>query len=156
MDIAPLSSTISSQTKTITTNEISTMKSRLQSVSGTSNTNEILTVLAIPVKVKHQFSIAGGGVLTPDSDNFHRFHRLRRIALWCCIISFILDISLGLTAFINCIRSKSFVGFSYSIDTLMDSLCTSFVSWHLMTTSVDDIRRRDRLACCVIGVDFFN
>jgi divalent metal cation (Fe/Co/Zn/Cd) transporter len=36
----------------------------------------------------------------------------------------------------------------------MDSLCTSFVSWHLIATSIDDVHRRDRLACCVIGALF--
>jgi divalent metal cation (Fe/Co/Zn/Cd) transporter len=82
------------------------------------------------------------------------FHRLRRIAFWSCIISFLFDIVLALTAFINCIRTKSFVGFSYSVHTFMDSLCTSFVSWHLIATSIDDVHRRDRLACCVIGALF--
>jgi divalent metal cation (Fe/Co/Zn/Cd) transporter len=89
-----------------------------------------------------------------DLINHEKFHRLRRIAFWLCVISFIFDITLGLTAFINCIRTKSFVGFSYSVHTFMDSLCTSFVSWHLMGTTIDDVHRRDRLACCVIGALF--
>jgi divalent metal cation (Fe/Co/Zn/Cd) transporter len=90
-----------------------------------------------------------GETINPD-----QFHRLRRIAFWSCIISFLFDIALGSTAFVNCIRTKSFVGFSYSVHTFMDSLCTSFVSWHLIATSIDDVHRRDRLACCVIGALF--
>ena len=86
--------------------------------------------------------------------NQEHFHRLRRIAFWSCIISFLFDITLGLTAFINCIRTKSFVGFSYSVHTFMDSLCTSFVSWHLLGRSINDVHRRDLLACCVIGALF--
>jgi divalent metal cation (Fe/Co/Zn/Cd) transporter len=83
-----------------------------------------------------------------------KFHRLRRLAFWMCVLSFIVDILLGTIAFLNCIRTKSFVGFSYSVHTFMDSLCTSFVSWHLMATSIVDVHRRDRLACCVIGALF--
>jgi divalent metal cation (Fe/Co/Zn/Cd) transporter len=89
-----------------------------------------------------------------DPIDYHRFQRLRRIAFWSCVISFIVDIALGLTAFINCIRTKSFVGFSYSVHTFMDSLCTSFVSWHLLAQAIDDSHCRDRLACCVIGALF--
>ena len=93
-------------------------------------------------------------IVNVDSINQEQFHRLRRIAFWTCAISFVVDIALGLTAFVNCIRTKSFVGFSYSVHTLMDSLCTSFVSWHLIATSIVDVHRRDRLACCVIGALF--
>ncbi|CAF1475124.1 unnamed protein product [Adineta steineri] len=89
-----------------------------------------------------------------DTIDHEKFQRLRRIAFWACVISFIFDITLGLTAFINCIRTKSFVGFSYSVHTFMDSLCTSFVSWHLMAKTTHDSRRRDILACCVIGALF--
>ncbi|CAF0959763.1 unnamed protein product [Rotaria sordida] len=83
-----------------------------------------------------------------------QFHRLRRIAFWSCIISFIFNIALGLTAYINCMRTKSFVGFSFSVHAFMDSLCASFVSWHLTATSIVDVHRRDKLACCVIGALF--
>ena len=83
-----------------------------------------------------------------------QFDRLRRFAFWACAVSFIVDIALGITAFINCLRTKSFVGFSYSVHTFMDSLCTGFVSWHLLATSIPDVQRRDRLACCVIGALF--
>ncbi|CAF0791246.1 unnamed protein product [Didymodactylos carnosus] len=107
-------------------------------------------------QASRQFSIlhTGRGLLGTDSLTYLKFHRLRRIAYLCCILSFIFDIILGVTAFVNCIRSKSFVGFSYSVDTLMDSLCIAFVSWHLSATSLNDMHRRDRLACCVIGALF--
>jgi divalent metal cation (Fe/Co/Zn/Cd) transporter len=150
-DISSSFSTVTPQTKN--TNELLALKKRSHN-SSTSSNNEILTVLSVPMKVSRQFSIQGGRILSTDSANYFHFHRLRRVAFWCCVISFLLDIGLGLTAFINCVRSKSFVGFSYSVDTLMDSLCTGFVSWHLMTTSVSDMHRRDRLACCVIGALF--
>jgi divalent metal cation (Fe/Co/Zn/Cd) transporter len=101
-----------------------------------------------------QLHIQTDNNLNTDSINSDRFHRLRRIAFWSCVISFIFDIALGLTAFVNCIRTKSFVGFSYSVHTFMDSLCTGFVSWHLMATTIHDCHRRDRLACCVIGALF--
>jgi divalent metal cation (Fe/Co/Zn/Cd) transporter len=149
-----ISSTTSSQTKIPIINEPILSRKRLHSPSTSSSPNEILTVLAEPMKASPQFSILGGGVLHSDSANFIHFHRLRRVAFWCCVVSFLLDIGLGLTAFINCIRSKSFVGFSYSVDTLMDSVCTGFVSWHLRATSVNDMHRRDRLVCCVIGALF--
>jgi divalent metal cation (Fe/Co/Zn/Cd) transporter len=151
-DISSSSSPVTSQIKM--TNEPSTMKNRVNHSSLSSSNNEILTVLSVPMKTSRQFSMQGGGVLNADSVNYLRFHRLRRVAFWCCVISFLLDIGLGLTAFINCVRSKSFVGFSYSVDTLMDSLCTGFVAWHLTTTSISDMHRRDRLACCVIGALF--
>lgn len=138
----------------IFTNDSSPTKGRSHYPSDSSTYNEILTVLAVPMKASRQFSMEGGGILKTDSLNYTHFHRLRRVALWCCVISFILDISLGLTAFINCVRSKSFVGFSYSVDTLMDSLCTGFVAWHLNTKTASDMHRRDRLACCVIGALF--
>lgn len=86
--------------------------------------------------------------------SLQQFHRLRRIAFWVCVISFIFDVGLGVTAFLNCLRTKSFVGFSYSVHTFMDSICTSFVSWHLLGRNVEDVHRRDRLACCVIGAMF--
>jgi divalent metal cation (Fe/Co/Zn/Cd) transporter len=148
---------LSSSTGTIprkNTNESLPKKRRSINPSASSMNNEILAVLAVPMKTAHHFSFQGGGVLNADSVNFVYFHRLRRCAFWCCIISFLFDIGLGLTAFINCVRSKTFVGFSYSVDTLMDSVCTGFVSWHLMTASVSDMHRRDRLACCVIGALF--
>lgn len=135
-------------------NESTAFKARTHHVSSSSNNNEVPRAVAVPIKMSRQFSFQGGGILTTDSANFLRFHRLRRLAVWCCVISFVLDIGLGLTAFINCIRSKSFVGFSYSVDTLMDSLCTGFVAWHLTTQTVSDMHRRDRLACCVIGALF--
>jgi divalent metal cation (Fe/Co/Zn/Cd) transporter len=93
-------------------------------------------------------------ILKTDSINSAQFHRLRRIAFWSCIISFIFDIILGLTAYINCVRTQSFVGFSYSVHTFMDSLCTSFVAWHLTGQTIKDTQRRDKLACCVIGALF--
>ncbi|UJR22787.1 hypothetical protein I4U23_025819 [Adineta vaga] len=93
-------------------------------------------------------------ILHLDTVNQKEFQRLRRIAFWSCIISFVVDIALGLTAFINCIRTESFVGFSYSVHTFMDSLCTSFVSWHLRGMTISDSQRRDTLACCVIGALF--
>jgi divalent metal cation (Fe/Co/Zn/Cd) transporter len=130
------------------------LKNRLHSQSTSSYNNDFLTVLSVPMQASRRFSIQSGGLLNPDPVNYQRFHRLRRLAFLCCVISFIFDIGLGLTAFINCVRSKTFVGFSYSVDTLMDSLCTGFVSWHLMTNSVSDMHRRDRLACCVIGALF--
>jgi divalent metal cation (Fe/Co/Zn/Cd) transporter len=150
-DISSSFSTATPQTKT--TNEVLALKKRSHHPSTSSN-NEILTVLSVPMKASRQFSVQSGRILNTDSANYFHFHRLRRVAFWCCVISFLLDIGLGLTAFINCVRSKSFVGFSYSVDTLMDSLCTGFVSWHLRTTSVSDMYRRDRLACCVIGALF--
>lgn len=101
-----------------------------------------------------QFPLQRGHSINSNTINPDRFHHLRRIAFWSCIISFVFDIALGLTAFVNCIRTKSFVGFSYSVHTFMDSLCTSFVSWHLIAKSINDVRRRDPLACCVIGALF--
>jgi divalent metal cation (Fe/Co/Zn/Cd) transporter len=106
------------------------------------------------MQLSRRFSNQSDPNLHNTSINHDRFHRLRRIALWSCIISFLFDITLGSTAFINCIRTKSFVGFSYSVHTFMDSLCTSFVAWHLIATSIDDVHRRDRLACSVIGALF--
>jgi hypothetical protein len=141
-------------TTDLTTNEPIEYQQRSHHASSSSNNNEVFRVLGISMKTSRQLSIQGGGILNTDSPNFLLFHRLRRVALWCCLISFVLDIGLGLTAFINCIRSKSFVGFSYSVDTLMDSLCTGFVAWHLTSISVSDMHRRDRLACCVIGALF--
>lgn len=83
-----------------------------------------------------------------------QFDRRRRAAFLACVLSFLIDFGLGITAFINCLRTKSFVGFSYSVHTFMDLLCTGFVSWHLMTSSIAEVKRRDRLACCVIGALF--
>ncbi|CAF0721570.1 unnamed protein product [Rotaria sp. Silwood1] len=154
IDHSLLSSSIRSDMKLTTISESPTVKNRLHNVSLSSNNNEIVTVLTVPMKASRQFSIQGGGVLNAGTANFLRFHRARRVAFWCCVISFLLDIGLGLTAFTNCIRSKTFVGFSYSVDTLMDSLCTGFVAWHLQTKSIRDMHRRDRLACCVIGALF--
>ncbi|CAF0999744.1 unnamed protein product [Rotaria sordida] len=153
IDISLLPSTITTEKK-LTINEPSIIKNRLHNVSSSSHNNEIVTVFPIPMKTSCHFSVHGGGVLNVGTINYIRFHRARRLAFCCCVISFLLDISLGLTAFINCIRSKTFVGFSYSVDTLIDALCTGFVSWHLKTTSISDMRRRDRLACCVIGALF--
>ncbi|CAF3714612.1 unnamed protein product [Rotaria sp. Silwood1] len=101
-----------------------------------------------------EFTIQTDNKLRSTSISHGQFHRLRRIAFWSCIISFIFNITLGLTAFINCMRTKSFVGFSFSVHALMDSLCASFVSWHLTATSIPDVHRRDTLACCVIGALF--
>ncbi|CAF1610682.1 unnamed protein product [Rotaria magnacalcarata] len=122
--------------------------------SSSSNTNDTVTVTSIPMKTSSQFSFQNGGMIDTRTGNYFRFHRARRLALWCCIVSVLLDIGLGLTAFVNCVRSKSFLGFSYSVDTLMRSLCTGFVGWHVMTPSISDIHRRDKLACCVIGALF--
>ena len=122
--------------------------------TSSTNPNDIHPVVAVSLITPRQLSFQGGGVLQSDSASLDRFHRLRSIAFVSCVISFLLDIALGLTAFINCIRSKSFLGFSYSVDTLMDFLCTGFVAWHLRATSVNDMHRRDRLVCCVIGALF--
>ncbi|UJR26216.1 hypothetical protein I4U23_007559 [Adineta vaga] len=146
--------TVPTQAKLSIGNESLMLKNRSHNPSTSSNYNEILTALAEPSKAIRQYSIQGGGVLSSDSISYVYFQRLRRVAFWCCVISFLFDIGLGLTAFINCIRSKSFVGFSYSVDTLMDSVCTGFVAWHLMPRIVTDMHRRDRLACCVIGALF--
>ncbi|CAF1950900.1 unnamed protein product [Rotaria magnacalcarata] len=100
------------------------------------------------------FSIPVDNNSTSTPISHERFHRLRRIAFWSCIISVVFDIAFGLTAFVNCMRTRSFVGFSYSVHALMDSLCESFVAWHLTAKSIDDVNRRDRLACCVIGALF--
>jgi divalent metal cation (Fe/Co/Zn/Cd) transporter len=151
--IADVLSITTPQIKITPVNESSILKNRLHHQSLSSN-NDYLNVMHLASKSSRQFSIQSGGIIHTDSVNFHRFERLRGIAFWCCVISFILDIGLGLTAFINCVRSKTFVGFSYSVDTLMDSLCTGFVAWHLMSTTINDMHRRDRLACCVIGALF--
>lgn len=135
-------------------NELSVLKNRSNTISGSLSSNDGLNTFSIRMKSSRQYSIQGGGVLNAGSLNFVRFHTTRRLAFWSCVISFILDIGLGLMSFINCVKSKSFVGFSYSVDTLMDALCTVFVAWHLMTTSISDMHRRDRLACCVIGALF--
>ena len=135
--------------------DVFVLKPRLHHDSTSSSTSvENVRAAAVPMTSSRQHSVQGGGILNTDSVNYPRFHQLRRVALWCCLVSFLLDIGLGLTSFINCVRSKSFVGFSYSVDTLMDSLCAGFVSWHLNTKSVSDMHHRDRLACCVIGALF--
>ncbi|CAM2710262.1 unnamed protein product [Rotaria socialis] len=81
------------------------------------------------------FSIPIDNNLKSTPISHERFHRLRRIAFWSCIISVVFDIALGLTAFVNCMRTRSF-------------------AWHLTAKSIDDVNRRDRLACCVIGALF--
>lgn len=136
------------------TKEPSVLKCRSNHVSSSSNTVDAMTIIATPVKSSRQFSVQSGGIIDVGSANYVRFHQARRLALWCCIISFILDIGLGVTAFVNCIRSRTLLGFSYSVDTLMDSVCTAFVAWHLITPSISDMYRRDKLACCVIGALF--
>lgn len=74
-----------------------------------------------------------GRSLTVDDDASRDklFKKYQTIAYRLCIFTIILDIILGLTAFINCMLDKSSVGLSYSIDTLMDSICICFVAWHL-------------------------
>lgn len=89
-----------------------------------------------------------------DSSRDKNFKRYQTIAFRICILTIILDIILGLTAFINCMLDKSSVGLSYSIDTLMDSICICFVAWHLKAQTLDDFKRRDYLVCCVIGALF--
>jgi len=153
-ELSSSSSNMTPQNIVATVNESIILKNRLHNVPSASNFNEIVTVLSVPMKHSRQFSVQGGGLLSTDPVNSVYYQRLLVAAFCCCVISFILDIGLGLTAFINCIRSKSFVGFSYSVDTLMDSLCTGFVAWHLKSTTVNDMRQRDRLACCVIGALF--
>ena len=59
------------------------------------------------------------------------FQSSQTLAYRICVLTIVLDIILGLTAFINCMFNKSSVGLSYSIDTLMDSICICFVAWHL-------------------------
>jgi hypothetical protein len=70
-------------------------------------------------------------VIEDDSSRDKSFKHYQTIAYRICIFTIILDIILGLTAFINCMLDKSSVGLSYSIDTLMDSICICFVAWHL-------------------------
>ena len=70
-------------------------------------------------------------VIEDDSSRDKLFKRYQTIAYRICVFTIILDIILGLTAFINCMLDKSSVGLSYSIDTLMDSICICFVAWHL-------------------------
>ncbi|CAF0727515.1 unnamed protein product [Adineta steineri] len=89
-----------------------------------------------------------------DSSRDKSFKRYQTIAYRICLFTIILDIILGLTAFINCMLDKSSVGLSYSIDTLMDSICICFVAWHLKAQTMDDFKRRDYLVCCVIGALF--
>jgi divalent metal cation (Fe/Co/Zn/Cd) transporter len=142
------------QIKITPPDDSSLVQNRLHASSFSSITTEFLNAITVPIKASRQFSFQDGGMLHPDSVNLNRFHSLRRVAFFCCVLSFILDIGLGLTAFINCVRSNTYVGFSYSVDTLMDSLCTGFVAWHLMASTISDMHRRDRLACCVIGALF--
>lgn len=66
-----------------------------------------------------------------DSSRDKSFKRCQALAYRICVLTIVLDIILGLTAFINCMLDKSSVGLSYSIDTLMDSICSCFVAWHL-------------------------
>jgi hypothetical protein len=73
-------------------------------------------------------------VIEDDSSRDKSFKRYQIIAYRICLLTIILDIILGLTAFINCMLDKSSVGLSYSIDTLMDSICSCFVAWHLKGT----------------------
>jgi len=93
-------------------------------------------------------------VVEDDSSRDKTFKKYQSIAYRLCLFTIILDIILGLTAFINCMLDKSSVGLSYSIDTLMDSICICFVAWHLKAQTLDDFRRRDYLVCCVIGALF--
>jgi len=104
--------------------------------------------------LKKTISIQSNGTVQSTDITDEHFQRLRRIAFWSCILSFAVDIILGTTALVNCIRTKSFVGFSYSVHTFMDCLCTSFVSWHLNGKTIDAVRHRDPLACCIIGALF--
>ncbi|CAF2430487.1 unnamed protein product [Rotaria sp. Silwood2] len=93
-------------------------------------------------------------VIEDDSSRDRSFKRYQKIAYPICVFTIILDIILGLTAFINCMIDKSSVGLSYSIDTLMDSICICFVAWHLKAQTMDDFKRRDNVVCCVIGALF--
>ncbi|CAF0912438.1 unnamed protein product [Rotaria sordida] len=93
-------------------------------------------------------------VIEDDSSRDKSFKRYQTIAYRICVFTIILDIILGLTAFINCMLDKSSVGLSYSIDTLMDAICICFVAWHLKAQTMDDFKRRDYLVCCVIGALF--
>lgn len=70
-------------------------------------------------------------VVEDDSSRDKTFKKYQALAYRLCLFTIILDIILGLTAFINCMLDKSSVGLSYSIDTLMDSICICFVAWHL-------------------------
>ncbi|CAF1426948.1 unnamed protein product, partial [Adineta ricciae] len=89
-----------------------------------------------------------------EANRDKKFKLYQATAYRLCILTIILDIILGLTAFINCMLDKSSVGLSYSIDTLMDSICICFVAWHLKAQTRDDFKRRDYLVCCVIGALF--
>jgi hypothetical protein len=70
-------------------------------------------------------------VVEDDASRSQSFKRYQTIAHRLCVFTIVLDIILGLTAFINCMLDKSSVGLSYSIDTLMDAICICFVAWHL-------------------------
>ncbi|CAF1082054.1 unnamed protein product [Rotaria sp. Silwood1] len=99
-------------------------------------------------------NIGQTNVIEDDSSRDKTFKRYQTLAYRICVFTIILDIILGLTAFINCMIDKSSVGLSYSIDTLMDSICICFVAWHLKAQTMDDFKRRDYLVCCVIGALF--
>ena len=71
------------------------------------------------------------GLWKDDNSRDKSFKHYQKIAYRVCLLTIIFDIVLGLTAFINCMLDKSSVGLSYSIDTLMDSICICFVAWHL-------------------------
>lgn len=79
-------------------------------------------------------------VVEDDCSRDKEFKRDQTIAYRLCLLTIILDVILGLTAFINCMLDKSSVGLSYSIDTLMDSICICFVAWHLKGRSKDSGR----------------
>ena len=78
--------------------------------------------------------------------------RYQIIAYRLCLFTIIVDIILGLTAFINCMLDKSSVGLSYSIDTLMDSICICFVAWHLK--GINEYKKNKRICIEYIVVIF--
>ena len=61
------------------------LKNRRHHVSSSSNTTDTVTVVTIPMKASRQFSVQSGGIINIGTGNYLRFHRARRLALWCCI-----------------------------------------------------------------------
>jgi len=84
-------------------------------------------------------------VIEDDSSRDKSFKHYQKIAYRMCLLTIILDIILGLTAFINCMLDKSSVGLSYSIDTLMDSICICFVAWHLKGKRINQQKQKKQI-----------
>ena len=56
--------------------------------------------------LKKTISIQSNGTVQSTDITDEHFQRLRRIAFWSCILSFAVDIILGTTALVNCIRTR--------------------------------------------------